>query len=86
MFRKIALSIISFCLTFLIIVHMQGFKAESIDNLEYAVKDITTFIPIGWEIVGNDSAIAEGDLNKDGILDKSIIIKKLVKKIYRKEI
>jgi hypothetical protein len=40
--------------------------------------DISSFIPEGWEILKkyDELAIAEGDLNKDGITDKAFIIEK----------
>lgn len=40
-------------------------------------KDISSFIPEGWEIskaYGDELAIAEGDLNNDGIMDKAFVI------------
>ncbi|WP_432405959.1 hypothetical protein [Wukongibacter sp. M2B1] len=49
-------------------------ERESKSNVERGntAQDIGEFIPNGWEILD----IAEGDLNKDGILDKAIVIKK----------
>jgi hypothetical protein len=41
------------------------------------IKDISSFIPEGWNIIkkyNGEFALAEGDLNKDGINDKAFII------------
>lgn len=40
------------------------------------VQDIATFIPEGWEVLKkyDELAIVEGDLNKDGIMDKAFVI------------
>jgi hypothetical protein len=41
------------------------------------VQDITSFIPKGWHILEKSDgqlALAEGDLNKDGIIDKVVVI------------
>ena len=38
--------------------------------------DIASFIPKDWEILkqGDETAIAEGDINKDGIIDKAFVV------------
>ncbi|QZY53937.1 hypothetical protein [Crassaminicella profunda] len=44
---------------------------------ENDVQDITSFIPKGWHILEKSDgqlASAEGDLNKDGIIDKVVVI------------
>lgn len=41
------------------------------------VQDISAFIPAGWHVLeknGRELAAAEGDLNKDGIIDKAVVI------------
>lgn len=40
------------------------------------IEEISSFIPEDWEILkqGDKLAIAEGDLNKDGIIDKAFIV------------
>lgn len=40
------------------------------------IQDISSFIPRDWEILkqGDELAIVEGDLNKDGIIDKAFVI------------
>ena len=50
-----------------------GVQGETTDKFE----DISLFIPNGWHILEkNDGkfAIAEGDLNQDGIMDKAFVI------------
>ncbi len=52
-------------------------KLESETKTDNGVDDISTFIPKGWEVLkkyGDKLAIAEGDLNKDGITDKAFVI------------
>lgn len=51
-------------------------KDSSQELQKMEIKDIASFIPKGWEILkqGDESAIAEGDLNKDGIIDKAFIV------------
>lgn len=46
------------------------------DKRDNAVQDISEFAPEGWEVLKkyDELAIAEGDLNKDGILDKAFVI------------
>lgn len=51
----------------------EALKNEDTDKFE----DISSFIPDGWHILEkNDGkfAIAEGDLNQDGIMDKAFVI------------
>lgn len=52
--------------------------AENESKTNNGVKDISLFVPEGWEILkqGDESAIAEGDLNNDGIIDKAFVIEK----------
>lgn len=40
------------------------------------IEEISSFIPRDWEILkqGDKLAIAEGDLNKDGIIDKAFVV------------
>ncbi len=46
------------------------------ENAANKIEDIDLFIPQGWEILkqGDKLAIAEGDLNKDGITDKAFVV------------
>lgn len=39
---------------------------------ENSIQDITSLVPTGWNILKS----AEGDLNKDGIIDKAVVIEK----------
>ncbi|WP_432664507.1 hypothetical protein R9X47_28760 [Wukongibacter baidiensis] len=46
------------------------------------IKDVSSFIPKGWNIIkkyNGEFALAEGDLNKDGINDKAFIIEPIDK-------
>ncbi|MCI1958052.1 MAG: hypothetical protein LKJ25_00310 [Clostridia bacterium] len=51
---------------------------ENENKTDNGFKDVSSFIPKGWKILkqGDESAIAEGDLNKDGIMDKAFVIEK----------
>ena len=58
-------------------------EAETEDEKEAnnETKDITSFIPKDWEILkqGDVPAIAEGDLNEDGITDQAFIVNEKAK-------
>ena len=40
------------------------------------IEDMSSFIPNGWEVLkkGYDSSVWEGDLNKDGLIDKAFVV------------
>ncbi|QEK11610.1 hypothetical protein FQB35_04110 [Crassaminicella thermophila] len=46
------------------------------NKMDNDLQDISSFIPKGWEVLKkyDELAIAEGDLNKDGIMDKAFVI------------
>lgn len=50
--------------------------SEDINTVKNEFEDIASFIPNDWEILkqGDESVIAEGDLNKDNIIDKAFIV------------
>jgi hypothetical protein len=49
----------------------------STEDINPNAKDITSLVPTGWHILESSEPVkAEGDLNKDGILDVAIIIEK----------
>ncbi len=52
------------------------FENIEIESKLNEFEDISSFIPRDWEILkqGDESAIAEGDLNKDGIIDKAFVV------------
>ncbi len=56
-------------------------QSETINKIDF--QDISEFIPHGWHILqkyDDDSlAIAEGDLNKDGLTDKAFVIEESIK-------
>ena len=37
---------------------------------------MSSFIPNGWEVLkqGYESSVSEGDLNKDGLIDKAFVV------------
>ncbi|SHH55241.1 hypothetical protein [Tepidibacter thalassicus] len=52
-------------------------ESEYKNKTDNDVQDISSFIPKGWEVLkkyGGELAIAKGDLNKDGIIDKAFVI------------
>lgn len=54
-----------------------GVKSQTESKTKDDIQDITSFIPNGWNIsekCDGELAIVEGDLNKDGIIDKAFVI------------
>lgn len=51
-------------------------QESNLNNNVEPTSDISSFIPKGWKILkqGDELSIAEGDLNKDGIIDKAFVI------------
>ncbi|MCT4620108.1 MAG: hypothetical protein N4A62_12040 [Marinisporobacter sp.] len=52
-------------------------ESETKNKIDNDVQDIEPFIPKGWEALkkcDGELAIAEGDLNKDGVMDKAFVI------------
>jgi hypothetical protein len=53
-----------------------GSQSETKNKSDNDIKGITSLIPSGWHVLQKDDgklAIAEGDLNKDGIADKAFV-------------
>ncbi|MCX7709996.1 MAG: hypothetical protein N2484_09110 [Clostridia bacterium] len=59
-----------------------GIQSEAANKTNDNLQDLSSFIPKGWHILqksDGELAMAEGDLNKDGIIDKAFVIEESIK-------